>query len=144
MGTGTRVWINRGLRAIAIVGAFCYGYFVISWPTGFELSRATLQVKLFVLGVVAAVLLRSFWSIIFVPAAVIIAVVLAGITHGTIGSFRQFVAGAYDIEVWMFPALALSSFLTTLAPYVARGVIHLLRLLGDDSTSEEQPSEGGS
>lgn len=98
--------VSRLLWWLGLVGAFVFAYAVISYPASRQLITLTAQVKLALVGLVAALLMRSWWSLILIPAAVIAGIMLAGLTLGVIHSFRAAVAGAFIVETFTFGAVA--------------------------------------
>lgn len=119
--------ISKVLGWLGFPAAFAYGYFVIGWPTSFEISRYTLQVEIFIVGFLVALLMRTLWSVFLVPAALIFSVVLAGIVQGNILTFREGLAGAFNTELWLFGATALGAFLGTILPRIVRLIRRKLR-----------------
>lgn len=114
------VWTNRALWILGIGGAFGYAYLVIGYPSGYELSRFHMQAQVFLVGLVAALLLRSWTSLVYVPAVLIFGIIIAGMASGVIVSFRQAVAGAFTMEVWLFGATALGALIATIAAKLLR------------------------
>ena len=130
--------LGQILGAVGYIAAFVFGYFVLGFPDSFTISRFDLQVQLFALGFTLALLVRSFWSVVLLPATVIFAVVLAGITDGLIGNMQQFVASTFNAEIFLFGATALGTLLGTALPRIAR---RIWRALSEPELSELQPKE---
>ncbi|ACZ37710.1 hypothetical protein [Sphaerobacter thermophilus] len=130
--------LGQILGAAGYIAAFVFGYFVLGFPDGFTISRFDLQVQLFALGFLLALLVRSFWSVVLLPATVIFAVVLAGITDGLIRNVQQLVAAAFNAEVYLFGATALGTLVGTALPRIAR---RLWRALSEPELSELRPKE---
>lgn len=130
--------VSGTLRGLAVAGALAFGYFAMGYPEGWELGRLSTQGRLVALGFVAALLIRSWWSLAFVPFGVIAGAVAAGIASGAITSFRQGVAGAFVIEFFMYGSTALGALLATvLVKLTRRG----LRRVSPQATPTEVSSQ---
>lgn len=130
--------LGHFLGAAGYIAAALYAYFVIGFPDGYRVSQFSMQIQLFVLAFVLALLIRSFWAVVMLPATVIFSVVLAGIIGGLIRDGRQFVAATFNLEVFMFSATALGALLGTAIPRIAR---RIRRALAEPDSSELLPKE---
>jgi len=141
-----RQWINSAVQVVGTLAVLAYAYLMISFPDGYQISRFSLQLRLFVLGVVAALIMRTFWSLALLPTAIIVGMIAAGIHAGLIQSFQQMVAASVTVEVFTLPATVLGAFLATLLPrLLVRGVRALRRVFTsvapvEQATTEQAPT----
>ena len=140
-----RQWINSAVQVAGTLAVGAYAYLVISFPDGYQISRFSLQIRLFVLGVVAALVMRTFWSLALLPLAIIVGIIAAGVHVGLIGSARQAIAESFTVEVFTLPATVLGAFVATLLPRLfAHGLRALRRALSpaapvEPATPEQAP-----
>lgn len=105
--------ISRGLRGATFVAMLAYGFFVMGYPSGYTLTHPATHVRLIALGFVGGLLMRSFWSLAFLPFAIIAGAVAAGIRDDLIRNVTQGVAGFAIVEVWTYWSTALGALLGT-------------------------------
>lgn len=127
--------IEGAVRTLLTLAVLAYAYLVLSFPDGYQISRFSLQIRLFVLGAAVALVMRSWWSLVLLPTAMIVGIDAAGVRLGLIGSARELVAASFTVEVFTLPATVLGAFLATLVPkLLVRAVRALLGLRSGPGT----------
>ena len=140
-----RQWINLAVQVVGTLAVLAFAYLVISFPDGFQLSRFSLDIELFLLAVLVALIIRSWWSLALFPTMIIIGILAAGIHVGLIQNLRQLIAESFNVEFFTLPPTVLGAFVATLMPrLIVRGIRSLRRSLGpaalaDPSVPEQAP-----
>ncbi|MDI3339032.1 MAG: hypothetical protein QJR03_00725 [Sphaerobacter sp.] len=114
--------LGQILGAAGYLAAIGYAYLAIGFPNSYEITRLSMQLHLFALGLLLALVIRSFRAVVLVPAAVIFAMVAAGIRDGVISDARQLVAATATTEIFLFGAIALGTFVGTALPRLVRRI----------------------
>lgn len=137
-----RQWINLAVQVGGTLAVLAFAYLVISFPDGYQLSRFSLDIDLFVLAALAALIVRSWWSLALFPTMIIIGILAAGIHVGLIQDLQQLIAESFNVEFFTLPPTVLGAFVATLAPrLIARGIRSLRRSLGPAAAPEPPAPE---
>lgn len=134
---------SRVMGAAGYLMAFAYSLIVIGFPTGYELSRTMTHIQLFVLGFLVALLIRSFWAVIYVPAIIVFTPLVLGIVTGRITTLQEGLATAFRFEAFLFGAPFAGVFLGTLLPRMIRRVVRSVKEESPHVSPAGEPNPNG-